>query len=48
MGELAISMGMGMGVGDLLFFKKDLTIDHAINLISCLDDKIYVVRDKYV
>ena len=48
MGELAIPMGVGMGMGDLLILKKDSPIVHAIDLVGCLEDKIHVVRNKDV
>ena len=43
MGEFTISMGVGMGMGDLLIFKKDSAIVHTIDLVGCLEDKIHVV-----
>ena len=48
MGKLAIPMGVGMGMGNLLIFKKDPAIIHAINLVGCLEDEIHVVRDRNV
>lgn len=48
MGELAIPMGVGMGMGDPLIFKKDPAIVHTIDLVGCLEDKIHVVGDKNV
>ena len=46
MGDFAVAMGMGMGVGDPLLFKEDLTVHHAIDLIGRLGDKIHVVGYK--
>ena len=43
MGELAIPMGVGMGMGDFLIFKKDAAIVHTIYLVGCLEDEIHVV-----
>ena len=48
MGEFAISMGVGMDVGDLLLLQKDSPIGHSIDLMGCLEDEIHVVRDEYV
>jgi hypothetical protein len=48
MGEFAISMGMGMDVGDLPLLQKDSPIGHPIDLMGCLEDKIHVVRDENV
>jgi hypothetical protein len=46
MRDFAVAMGMGMGVGDSLLFKEDLTVHHAIDLIGRLGDKIHVVGYK--
>ena len=43
MGKFTVSMGVGMGMGDLLIFKKDSTMVHTIDLVGCLEDEIHVV-----
>ena len=43
MGEFAIPVGVGMGMGDPLIFKKDSAIIHTIDLVGCLEDEIHVV-----
>ena len=48
MRQSAITMEMGMGVGYFFFFKRDLPVYHPIDLISCLYDKIYVMRNEYI
>ena len=41
-------MGMNMGMWNFLLLKEDSTVGHTVNLIRGLEDKIHVVRDKYV